>query len=140
MEIKNSTEVRKEWSESIDLSIRTHPVFIKRNRDILSLFSIKHIERLLDEYNIYVSVEYSDNGTYTARIPQFDIFINKQETITEVSDKAVEKLKAFCLDYFDNLDININLQERAKLFPYVLKVIIAIVNEHDIKDMLIIKN
>lgn len=139
MEASNSTEVRKNWSETIDSVVRTHPVFIKRNRDLLALLSVNHLEKLLDDYNIYVTVEHIDKTTYSAKIPIFDIFV-KAETITGISDNAVSKIIDFCQSYFDDLDININLPERASLFPYVLKVIIALMEDKNIKDMLIIKN
>lgn len=139
MKANNSTEIRKNWSETIDLAVRKHPVFIKRNRDLLALLNVKHLEKLLCEHNIYVTVEYTDKGTYAAEIPVFGIFI-KADTITGISDSAVNKITEFCNNYFDDLDININLPDRASLFPYVLKVIIALMNDINIKDLLIIKN
>lgn len=135
----NSTEVRKNWSETVDFAVRKHPVLIKRNRDLLALINVKHLEKLLVEHHIYVTVEYTDKGIYTAKIPVFDIFV-KADTITGISDNAVQKITEFCNIYFDDLDININLPERAILFPYVLKVIISQINNINIKDILIIKN
>lgn len=54
MKAKNSTDVRKNWSETIDSAVRSHPEFIKRNRDLLTLINTSHLEKLLTKYNIYV--------------------------------------------------------------------------------------
>ena len=139
MKAKNSTDVRKNWSETIDSAVMSHPEFIKRNRDLLTLINTSHLEKLLTKYNIYVEIEYVENSVYIAKIPVFDIFV-KADTISEVSDISVSRMIEFCEKYYENLDINVNLPDRADLLPYVLKVIIAIINEYDVKDMLIIKN
>nr|HPJ75923.1 hypothetical protein [Clostridia bacterium] len=75
MKAKNSTDVRKNWSETIDSAVRSHPEFIKRNRDLLTLINTSHLEKLLTKYNIYVEIEYVDNAVYIAKIPIFDIFV-----------------------------------------------------------------
>ena len=38
--MKSASEVRKEWSSTIDTALREHPVFIQRTRDNLILLDI----------------------------------------------------------------------------------------------------
>ncbi len=139
MEALSSTYVRKNWSETIEKSIRKQPVFIKRSRDLLILAETIHIEKLLEDYNLYITIENLSSSSYGAYIGAFDIY-EKGNSVKEVADQAVGRLVKTCLEYYENLNTNINMPDRAKLYPYVLKVLLVLIKEEDPKDILIIKS
>jgi len=135
--ILSSTYVRKNWSDFIDSVVRKKPQFIKRNRDLLSVLSIDHLEMLLDSYKLNISLEREASGLYRGNLKQLDISISGNN-VSEVLNGIVEELKLYSQQYMDNFIVNIHSKNTKDHFPYILKLLTCINKKEDIKDLLII--
>ena len=137
--IVSSTHVRKNWSDFIDKVIRNHPQFIKRNRDIVALLSMDHLNLLLDIYKLNISLEREPSGVYQGALKELDIYITGNN-VSEVLNSIVDELVLYTEEYMDNFIANINSKNRKSHFPYILKLLVCINNKENIKDLLIISN
>jgi len=121
-QVISSTEVRKNWSEVIDTVVRKKPVFIKRNRDMLTFLSLEQLDIILDFFILNMSIFLEEDGSYTASIDELDIVGNagtKDEVVEVICDDLIE----YADEYMENFDMYYHSSNRKAHFPYVYKVI-----------------
>ncbi|MBN2852570.1 MAG: hypothetical protein JXQ23_07530 [Clostridia bacterium] len=135
--IISSTEIRKNWSQYIDEAIRFHPVFFKRNRDMLVMFSSEQIEALLDQYKFNISITRAESGIYTGTLKEISISFSSH-SMTEILNQIVSALLDYASDYMDNSISNI--KSKKEHFPYILKILNCINNNQNIKDLLVLSD
>jgi len=121
-EIINSTEARKNWSEVIDTVVRKRPVFIKRNRDVMTFLSLDQLDLLLDSFKLTVTILEEDDGTHTGVIEEIDIMDNA-ETIDELIELLAVELSNYSEEYMMNFDMYYHSPNRKTHFPYIYRVI-----------------
>ncbi len=121
-QVISSTEVRKNWSEVIDTVIRKKPVFIKRNRDVLTFLSLEQLDIILDFFKLSLNVFPEEDGSYSASIDELDIVGNagsKEEVVEVICDELIE----YADEYMENFDMYYHSSNRKDHFPYVYKVV-----------------
>lgn len=118
----SSTEVRKNWSEIIDTVVRKKPVFIKRNRDVLTFLSLEQLDIILDFFRLDLRVLSEEDGSYTASINELDI-VGNAGTQEEVIEVMCDDLIEYAEEYMENFDMYYHSPNRKAHFPYVYKVI-----------------
>lgn len=118
----SSTEVRKNWSEIIDTVVRKKPVFIKRNRDVLTFLSLEQLDIILDFFRLDLRVLSEEDGSYTASINELDI-VGNAGTQEEVIEVMCDDLIEYADEYMESFDMYYHSPNRKAHFPYVYKVI-----------------
>jgi hypothetical protein len=137
-QVIKSTDVRKNWSEVIDTVVRKNPVFIKRNRDILTFLSLEQLDLILDFYKLSLAIFREEDGSYTGSIDELDILGNagtKEEIIEVMCDELIE----YAEEYMENFDMYYHSSNRKSHFPYVYKVIAHEADREKIKQIFIIR-
>lgn len=136
-DLKSSTEIRKNWSQCIDETIRFHPVFFKRNRDLLVMFSAEQLEILLEQYKFNISISRADTGLYTGILKEINLAYSSS-SLTEILNHIVQDLLDYTSEYMD--DYTSNLKTQKEHFPYVLKILNCINSNKNVKDLLILSD
>lgn len=125
MELLSATDVRKEWSYTLDSVIREKPLFIKRTRDVVMLTSLKVIENLLEEFSFHADRILEEDGSVTLRLKELDLEQNAPDEERGASLLA-EKMLAYAEEYYENF-IGWGADEDAKnRLRYVLKILVSI--------------
>jgi uncharacterized protein YbcC (UPF0753/DUF2309 family) len=121
MELKNATEVRQHWSEFIDTVARKHPLVFKRNRDVLTLFSLEQIDGVLSKYQFTLNIIKESDGTYTGILDELELAVNA-ESIDSLKAQIVTDLIQYSLDYMNDFDAYFHSPNRKDHFPYIFRV------------------
>ncbi|MDA3846775.1 MAG: hypothetical protein PF505_09595 [Vallitaleaceae bacterium] len=121
-EIINSTEARKNWSEVIDTVVRKRPVFIKRNRDVMTFLSLDQLDILLDSFRLTITVLNEEDGTYTGVIEELDLLSNA-DTVEGLIENLAFELADYSEEYMGNFDMYYHSTNRKAHFPYIYRVI-----------------
>ncbi len=121
-QVISSTEVRKNWSEVIDTVVRKKPVFIKRNRDVLTFLSLEQLDIILDFFVLNMNIYLEEDGSYTASIDEIDLAGNAR-TQDEVIELICDDLIEYADEYMENFDLYYHSSNRKSHFPYIYKVI-----------------
>ena len=120
--IMNSTEVRKNWSEVIDTVVRRNSIFVKRNRDMVTVLSMEQMDLLLDSFRIKLQVIIEKDGSFTGIVEQLDLLGNaesEQSLIEELTTDLIE----YSEEYMNNFNMYYNSPNRRNHFPYIYKVV-----------------
>jgi uncharacterized protein YbcC (UPF0753/DUF2309 family) len=138
MELKSATEVRQHWSEFIDTVARKHPLIFKRNRDVLTLFSLEQIDGVLSKYQFTLNIIKESDGTYTGILDELDLAVN-EKTIEKLKEQMLTDLVQYSLDYMNDFDTYFHSPNRKDHFPYIFKVLLFKDDANKIDEMIIKK-
>jgi hypothetical protein len=138
MHLINATEVRKKWSEFIDVVVRKHPVSFKRNRDVLTILSMEHVDAMLSKYDFTMNLFHEEDGTITATLEEIDIAVNAP-TIEDVHKQLLTDIVQYALDYMEDFEMYFHAPNRKAHFPYVYKILLSENDVDKLKDMIVVK-
>ncbi len=65
MYVLSSTDVRKNWSETLDSVVHERPAYIKRTRDNVALLNMNTLMELLSGYKFTVRKYVEEDGSIT---------------------------------------------------------------------------
>ena len=136
--LENATDIRKNWSETVDRVVREKPVFAKRTRDTIMISDTHLISYLLTPYFFTAQEIYEDDGTLTLSLNELDLIANgptKQEAISNLANDILE----YSIEFYDEFDYWSSASNRQKHIPYILKAII-LGNTKAIGDVIICQN
>lgn len=119
---QSASEVRKEWSRTIDTVIRERPVFVQRTRDNLVMLDLATFRLLFDHIRFEVAVYQENDGTVTCSEDNLNLVEN------DISEEAcVNRLIAAMRDYAEDFYREFSLWSKAPNrrdhIPYVLKIL-----------------
>ncbi|HBQ25519.1 MAG TPA: hypothetical protein DD791_03915 [Syntrophomonas sp.] len=123
MQTINATEVRNNFSFYIDTVIREKPIAVKRNRDVLLVFSDQIVKDLVRDLTFQAVFTHED-GTIVGTIDGFDLVVEGKSE-QEVIRKLAEDLLEYAQDYVNDFKLFYNAPNRKSHYPYVLKVLLA---------------
>lgn len=131
MQLVSATDVRKEWSITLDSVIREKPVFIKRTRDVVLLTSMEVMEELLEAYSFHADKYTEEDGSVTLRLEELDLSQNADST-EEAAGLLAEKMLAYAEESYTGYNAWSADMAAKKRLPYVLKIIVSMF-EDDLK-------
>lgn len=123
MQTINATEVRSNFSYYIDTVVREKPIAVKRNRDVLLIFSDKIVKDLVKDLTFHAELTEED-GIVVGTLKGFDIVV-QGETQQGTIRKLAEDLLEYAQDYVDNFNLYYNAANRKGHYPYVLKILLS---------------
>lgn len=122
MQMRNSTEVRKDWSATIDTVVREKPVVVKRSRDLIYMLSQKDVEQILSSYEFSAEKFVEDDNSVTLALNEIDIVVNADNEAAALYELAKE-LKEYAQQYYEEFDYWYSALNRKAHHPYVLRIL-----------------
>ena len=119
---KNATDVRKEFSETINSALYIKPQFIKRNRNILLLLSDDLIVELLSTIKLDVVVE-KNKGLYIVYSNEIDNLLASGNTQEEAIDNYCLELYEYACQYYEEYNLYSSSPNHKSNLAYVLRVL-----------------
>lgn len=121
---QNASEVRKNWSATIDSVIRERPAFINRTRDNVTLMDTNLLLNLLNGYKYHVILEKENDGSVTGLVKELDLVENGADK-KECLDAVVSSMKDYAIDYYTEFGYWSKAPNRRSHLPYILKLLIS---------------
>ncbi len=122
--MKNASEVRKEWSSTIDTAIRERPVFFQRTRDNLALLDIATLQLAFRDLHFDLTFFNEEDGSVTCAEEHLDLVENAL-TRDECILKMFHAIRDYASDYYDEFTLWSKAPNRQGHIPYVLKVLVS---------------
>ncbi len=123
-ELLNATEVRANFSEFIDNVVREKPMAVKRNRDVVVMFSLEHISEILSNYVLTFEHEQDEDGKYVGSIKQIEDIVAEGNSLAELRNELARQLVEYAKDYYSNFTRYYNAPNRHAHFFYILRVLL----------------
>ncbi len=122
MDVLSSTDVRKNWSETLDSVVHERPAYIKRTRDNIALINLNTLLELLSGYRFTVKKYVEDDGSVTLSADNIDIVVNGVNIETAKRAMAAD-IKEYAEDYYEHFATWSIAPNRKAHIPYVLKAL-----------------
>lgn len=122
MYVLSSTDVRKNWSETLDSVVHERPAYIKRTRDNVALLNMNTLMELLSGYKFTVRKYVEEDGSITLSSDNMDIVVNGVNVESAKRTMAAD-LKEYAEDYYDHFATWSVAPNRRAHIPYVLKAL-----------------
>lgn len=117
-----ASEVRKNWSSTIDTVVREKPIVVNRTRDYFMMMNSNTVLDLLDAVKFNAFIIEEDDGSFTSGIDELAVYENGS-TIEESKENLVNELIEYSNQYFNEFEIYSNAPNRKSHLPYVTKII-----------------
>ena len=131
----NSTDVRKEFSSTIDKVIHCKPQFVQRTHNKMVMIEEGELNGLLSSLSIPVKLEREDDGSFLATNSViedvFSVGATKEAAINELCKDLIE----YAHEYYDEYDIYSKSPNRKKHAPYVMRILSS-PSEESVRGML----
>lgn len=134
----SSSEVRKNFSETINNALYSKPQLIRRNKNDVLLVGKDIVFEMLENLRIKITIRKDGNTFYTENSVLEDI-IGWGNTQEEAINDFVKYLDIYAHEYYDNFQLYSKTERGKKDLPYVFRVICS-TSLDDIKGMLICQN
>ena len=122
MVILNATDVRKNWSITLDSVVRERPAYIKRTRDNIAMIDVATLLNALAGYKFEADVYTEDDGSVTLSTRVLDLVVN--ETDKKAAKKALAReIREYAEDYYERFQLWSASPNRKGHIPYVLKAL-----------------
>ncbi|WP_438349419.1 hypothetical protein ACP8HI_01650 [Paenibacillus sp. FA6] len=121
--VLNATEVRANFGSFIDDVVREKPQFVKRNRDIITSFSLQQMKQLLEIYEFTVEFE-EEKGVFTGSIVQVEDIVSEAASLEELRNDLAEQLVDYASDFYDSYNEYLAAPNRKAHAPYILRVLL----------------
>ena len=118
----NSTEVRKNWSLTLDTVIREKPVYVKRTRDNVAILNQNTLNEILSAY-LFLAKQYTESdGSITLSAIDLDIAVNAGN-LDDAKMELAKDIKEYSEDFYNDFSTWSAARNRKKHIPYVLKAL-----------------
>ncbi len=121
---KNASDVRKNWSSTIDSVVRERPAFINRTHDSVAILDANLLRDLLKDYKYHITIEREDDGSVTGFVDELQLAENAENN-EELIDTMVSSMKDYAIDYYTEFGYWSKATNRMSHIPYILKLLIS---------------
>lgn len=119
---QSASEVRKEWSRTIDTVIRERPVFVQRTRDNLVMLDMATLKMLFEHIHFLVSVYREEDGSVTCVEDQLNL-VENAATEEACIMQLIDAMKDYANDYYQEFAFWSKAPNRREHMPYVFKIL-----------------
>ncbi|MBQ7564328.1 MAG: hypothetical protein IJT16_10100 [Lachnospiraceae bacterium] len=123
MNILNATDVRKNWSVTLDTVIHEKPVYVKRTRDNLAILNTDTLYEVLSGYKYAFHKYFEDDNSVTLSTETLDLVVNAQNEEQAKTELAAE-IKEYAEDFYDHYATWSAAPNRKAHIPLVLKALL----------------
>ena len=121
---KNATEVRKNWSMTIDSVVHERPAFISRTHGSIAMIDESLLMELLRDYKYHLSIDVEEDGSFTAFLDELEL-VENAPTKEECIDVIISAMKDYAMDYYNEFSYWSKAPNRAPHIPYVIKILVS---------------
>ena len=121
---QNASEIRKNWSITIDSVVHNRPAVINRTHDYVTMMSSGMVADLLRDYKYHVTLENEADGSVTGYVAELEL-VENAPTKKACLSSIIEAMKDYALDYYQEFNYWSKAPNRASHLPYVLKLLIC---------------
>lgn len=121
---QNASDVRKNWSFTIDTVVHDRPAFINRTRDYVAMLDNQTLLRLLDNVKYHLEMESESDGSVTAYLVELEL-VENAPTKSECVKNMISAMKDYALDFYNEFNYWSKAPNRAPHVPYVLKILMS---------------
>ncbi len=128
MNTLSATEVRKNWSLTLDSVIRNRPAYIKRTRDNVALNDVNTLNIILSGYKYQANKLTEPDGSITLSMVDLDIVANDYDE--EAAKKRLAAyIKEYAEEFYGEFHLWSSAPNRKPHIPYVVKALSLEVDE-----------
>ncbi len=120
---QSATEVRKNFSECIDLAVHERPLFVSRTRDGVVLIGERFFGDLLETATIHCTFEEESDDGYVLTNEEITDIIAFGKTKPEAMHDLAEQLLEYAAEYYENYNLYSRSPNRKAHIPYVLRIL-----------------
>lgn len=120
----SSSDVRKDWSHTLDIVVRQKPVFIKRTRDQMMLCSTETVAQLVSNVRIVATQFIESDGSVTLSASALDIVANGDD-LSSAKDALANNIMEYAEEYYNEFELYNRAPNRKGHLPYVIKALTA---------------
>ena len=130
----SATDVRKNWSTTLDTVVRERPVFVRRVRDDVTIIDRSTLDNVLSFFELSAHRYIEDDGSLTLSSVDLDLAVNAPDE--ESARMALAKeIKEYAEDFYNDFALWSKAPNRKKHVPFVLKALTL--NETEIAEEII---
>ena len=122
MDMINATDVRKNWSITLDNVAHERPAYIKRTHDNVAIFSVDTLNMMLAGYHFNARRFKEKDGSVTLSSVDLDIVVN------DVNEEAAKRrlaeyIKEYAEEFYSEYSYWSKAPNRQSHIPYVFKAL-----------------
>ena len=122
MDLLNATDVRKNWSVTLDNVAHEKPAYIKRTHDNVAIFSINTLNMILAGYHFNAKKFKEEDGSVTLSAVDLDIVVNEADEKT-AKLRLAEYIKEYAEEFYSDYAYWSKASNRQSHIPYVFKAL-----------------
>lgn len=122
MNVLNATDVRKNWSVTLDSIVHDKPAYIKRTHDNIALMDVSTLNELLAGYKYTADKYDEDDGSVTLSLRELDIVVNDAD-LEATKRRLAEYIKEYAEEFYSEYNVWSKAPNRKGHIPYVFKAL-----------------
>ncbi|WP_026517173.1 hypothetical protein [Butyrivibrio sp. MC2021] len=122
MNVLNATDVRKNWSVTLDAIVHDKPAYIKRTHDNIALMDVSTLNELLAGYKYTADKYDEDDGSVTLSLRELDIVVNDAD-LEATKRRLAEYIKEYAEEFYSEYNVWSKAPNRKGHIPYVFKAL-----------------
>ncbi len=122
MDLLNATDVRKNWSITLDQVAHERPAYMKRTHDNVAIFSVATLNIILSGYHFNAKKFKEDDGSITLSAVDLDIVVNESNE-KAAKRRLAEYIKEYAEEFYDEYPVWSKATNRQAHIPYVFKAL-----------------
>lgn len=122
MNVLNATDVRKNWSVTLDAIVHDKPAYIKRTHDNIALMDVSTLNELLAGYKYTADKYDEDDGSVTLSLRELDIVVNDAD-LEATKRRLAEYIKEYAEEFYSEYNVWSKASNRKGHIPYVFKAL-----------------
>ena len=122
MDLLNATDVRKNWSVTLENVAHEKPAYIKRTHDNVAIFSINTLNMMLSGYHFNATKFKEADGSITLSAVDLDIVVNEADEKT-AKLRLAEYIKEYAEEFYSDYAYWSKAPNRQSHIPHVFKAL-----------------
>lgn len=128
MDMLNATDVRKNWSVTLDSVVREKPAYVKRTHDNIAIIGVQTLNTILSGYRFNVKRFNEEDGSVTLSSEEMDIIANGPDENSALRRMAAY-IKEYAEEFYDEFPTWSAAPNRKSHIPYVFKALSLNIDE-----------
>jgi hypothetical protein len=122
MDLLNATDVRKNWSVTLDKVAHERPAYVKRTHDNVAIISFSTLNLMLAGYHFCAKKFKEKDGSITLSAVDLDIVVNEANE-QAAKHRLAEYIKEYAEEFYEEYALWSKAPNRVGHIPYVFKAI-----------------
>jgi len=119
----SATDVRKEFSLTMDKAVFEKPQFISRTHNRAVLLGTDFLDEILGQMVLNVTVTEDSDGSFIADCAEIDDIISTGPTASGAVSALCNDLFEYARDYYKDFELYYNAPNRHAHLPYVMRIL-----------------